>query len=64
MEAELKLQAIQYKLNAEIERRIAAEDKLKAVELERKKPFEVPAILEAFLQISYLADSATGLAKG
>ena len=46
----------------EVERRIAAESQLKAVEFERKEPFEVPAILEAFLQISQLAHSATKLA--
>jgi hypothetical protein len=55
---ELQLQAVQLKLELEKERRASAEDSLKDIERECRKPFVVPALLKAFIKISQLSSAA------
>jgi hypothetical protein len=53
---ELELQIIGVKLNIEREKRAVAERRLEAIERKRSKPFVVPAVFKAFVEVSRLTN--------
>ena len=57
VDIELRMQAVQLKLDLEQDRRAAVERSLRDVERECREPFVVPALLKAFIKISQLGDA-------
>jgi hypothetical protein len=53
-----RLQLAEHDLQAEKRRRIEAEESLRDVERECREPFVVPALLEAFVELSKLTTEA------
>ncbi|KIM81134.1 hypothetical protein PILCRDRAFT_502530 [Piloderma croceum F 1598] len=58
VDIELRMQAVQLKLDLEQDRRAVVEQLLRDVERECRKPFIVPALLKAFIKISQISDAA------
>lgn len=54
----IRLERIHLELNNERRKRLEAEDALKGIARERRAPFVVPALLEAFISISKLTTQA------